>query len=83
MSDTSPPAKPTPTEPEKQDSTVQLLLSMADTTWRMFTPPAIFVPGGIWADLKWHTKPWITLVSAVVGLSFSILLVKRQLRGAK
>jgi len=56
---------------------------MADTTWRMFTPPAIFVTIGIFADLSLRTKPWITLVSLVVGLFFSVLLVKKQLRSFK
>jgi hypothetical protein len=65
--------------PRDADGTMQLILSMADTTWRMFTPPAIFVPAGIWADLHWHTKPWLTLLSAVLGLGVSVLLVKKQL----
>ena len=76
-------AKKQPAAPEKADSVTQLILSMTDTTWRMFTPPALFVPGGIFADLKLHTKPWLTIVSAVVGLGLSILLVRQQLRGAK
>jgi hypothetical protein len=65
--------------PEKQDGSLQLILSMADTTWRMFTPPAILVPAGIYADLKWGTKPWMTALSAVAGLTISVLLIKRQL----
>jgi len=64
-------------DPEK--SVMSLMLSMADTTWRMFTPPALLVPGGIWADLSFHTKPWLTILSAVMGLSLSVLLVKQQL----
>jgi len=66
-----------------RDSTYALIMSMADTTWRMFTPPAIFVTIGIFADLSLRTKPWITLVSLVVGLFFSVLLVKKQLRSFK
>ena len=57
----------------------RLMISMADTTWRMFTPPAIFVPAGIYVDLHWHTKPWLTLVGALVGLAIAVVLIKQQL----
>lgn len=66
--------------PQNEASTFELLVSMADTTWRMFTPPAIFVAGGIWADLKFGTKPWLTALATVIGLAFSVLLVRQQLR---
>jgi hypothetical protein len=66
--------------PSNEASTMSLMISMADTTWRMFTPPALLVPAGIWADLQVGSKPWITLLASVLGLTLSILLVKRQLR---
>lgn len=69
--------KPAPAS--DQDSVMSLIWSMADVTWRMFTPPALLVPGGIWADLHWGTKPWLTILAAVLGLGLSIALVKRQL----
>jgi F0F1-type ATP synthase assembly protein I len=56
---------------------------MADTTWRMFVPPALVVPAGLYGDIHLHTKPWLTIVSAVAGLGLSVLLVRRQLRGTK
>jgi hypothetical protein len=62
---------------------LELIVSMADTTWRMFVPPAVLVPAGLWADLKWGTKPWLTLVGLLVGLSLSVLLVRAQLRGGR
>jgi hypothetical protein len=78
-----PDPKPEPAESresrDKDDSVMRLIWSMADTTWRMFTPPALLVPAGLWADLKFHTKPWLTLASAIVGLVLSALLVKKQL----
>jgi F0F1-type ATP synthase assembly protein I len=49
----------------------------------MFVPPAVLVPAGLWADLKWGTKPWLTLVGLLVGLSLSVLLVRAQLRGGR
>lgn len=57
-----------------------LLLSMADTTWRMFIPPLLVVPAGLWLDRRWVTAPWLTLVATMVGLSLSIVLVRRQLK---
>lgn len=62
---------------------MRLIWSMADTTWRMFTPPVLTVPAGLWADLKFGTKPWLTILAAVVGLGLSVLLVKRQLGGGR
>jgi hypothetical protein len=64
-------------------STKQLLWSMADVTWRMFAGPIVLVPAGLWADLKWGTKPWLTIVAAVAGLGVSVLLVRVQLRGGQ
>lgn len=57
----------------------RLLLSMADTTWRMFTPTALTVLIGLWLDLRFNSEPWLTLVAAGVGLSLSVLLIKKQL----
>ncbi len=69
--------------PQDGASTFVLLASMADTTWRMFTPPALFVAGGLWIDLHWGTKPWVTAAATIVGLGCSILLVRAQLRRAQ
>lgn len=53
---------------------------MADTTWRMFVPAVIFVGLGLWADLSWGTKPWLTVLGAVIGLAAGIMLIRQQLR---
>jgi len=44
-------------------------------------PPGVLVTAGLWADLHWHTRPWLTIVGLVVGLGLSVLLVRAQLRG--
>lgn len=54
-------------------------MTLADTTWRMLTPSAIFVCAGIYADLHLDTKPWLTLLSVALGLGVSVLLIKNQL----
>jgi F0F1-type ATP synthase assembly protein I len=61
-------------------TTATLLLTMADTTWRMVVPTAILATLAVMADLRWHTKPWLTLASLPVGLGLSVLLVRRQLK---
>jgi len=63
-----------------RDNALSLIVSMADTTWRMFVSPAILVPAGLWADLRWHTRPWLTILGAVLGLVGSVLLVRAQLK---
>jgi hypothetical protein len=39
---------------------------------------------GVWADVSWHTLPWLTIVGAVVGLvggmTHLVLLANRQAR---
>lgn len=69
-------------ERNREQSITSLMLSMADVTWRMFTPPAITVAGGLWADVHWHTAPWLTLAALALGLGGSVLLIKRQLKGS-
>jgi len=66
-----------------EDGALQLILSMADTTWRMFVPPALVVPAGLYGDITLGTKPWLTIVSAAAGLALSVLLVRRQLRSGR
>lgn len=56
---------------------------MADTSWRMLIPSAVFVCGGLYGDLHWGTKPWLTLFSVVLGLGSSVLLIKQQMERTK
>ncbi len=69
-------------DPERQ-TVMTLLLTMADTTWRMFIPSIAIIGSALWADLEFQTKPWLTLLSVPLGLGVSILLVRQQLRGIK
>jgi hypothetical protein len=70
--------------PKPNPNTIRVLLvTMADTTWRMFIPPAVLVSIGIWADLKIGTSPWLAVVGTILGLIGSVFLIKQQLKGVK
>lgn len=73
--------KPEHTQAKARKYALELIVSMADTTWRMFVPPALLVSAGLWSDLHFDTKPWLTIVGLLVGLSGSVVLVRAQLRG--
>lgn len=54
-------------------------LTFLDTTWRIATPVVLFTLLGIYADLHLGSKPWLTLLSVLVGFGLAVLLVKRQI----
>jgi hypothetical protein len=56
-----------------------LILTIADTTWRMFVPTVSLILLGNLADDTWHTKPYGLLVGATVGALIAGLLIKQQL----
>ena len=60
-----------------------LLMTIGDTTWRMFVPSVGFTLLGVWADLQLGTKPWLMVVGIVVGCTGAALLVKKQISGIK
>ncbi len=67
----------------ENDHAITLLRDLADTSWRMLIPTGLLAAGGILADLRFDTAPWITLTTVPVGLAISVLLVRRQLRRVK
>ncbi|MGD8374395.1 MAG: AtpZ/AtpI family protein [Candidatus Woesebacteria bacterium] len=60
-------------------TTSVILLTMADTTWRIFTPVILFAGLGIWLDVSLSVKPWATLLGVVLGFAFAGWLVKKQI----
>ncbi len=74
-------ANPTTHAPngERQLGVGTVALTFLDTTWRIATPVVLFTIFGIWLDLRLGSKPWLTLLSVVVGFVMAVLLVKRQL----
>lgn len=73
----SPPVAAKPTGRE----TTTILLTIADTTWRMVLPSVFTVAAGLVADLHRNTAPWLTLLGLALGLTGSGLLIRRQMRG--
>lgn len=62
---------------------VWVIREIADTTWRMTVPVVIFAFIGIYCDIKFQTKPWLTLLAVVIGFYFAIILVKQQINRSK
>lgn len=56
-----------------------IALQFLDTTWRIAIPVTIFALLGILADRKLGSKPWLTLLGAIVGFAAAGWLIKRQL----
>jgi hypothetical protein len=75
--------KSKPNEAAQRKDVISLVSSMAETTWRMFGPPAALLPLGLWADISWRTKPWLTIAAAFVALGLSVVLVRLQLRSGQ
>ncbi len=61
-------------------STILLLVTMADTTWRIFVPAAAFVGAGLWVDWQQGTRPWATFIGLIVGFIVAALLIRAQIK---
>lgn len=57
-----------------------VLLTIADTTWRMFVPSIGFTLAGLWLDGKWQTTPWLMFAGIILGFIVAVLAVKLQLK---
>ncbi|OYX37940.1 hypothetical protein B7Z00_02595 [Candidatus Saccharibacteria bacterium 32-50-10] len=55
------------------------VMTIADTTWRMFVPSVGFTLLGVWADSQMGTKPWLMVAGIIVGAASAYLLVSRQI----
>ena len=58
-----------------------VMATMADTTWRMFTPSVGLTLAGVWLDAQFGTKPWLMFGGIVLGFVGAFVLVKRQIAG--
>jgi F0F1-type ATP synthase assembly protein I len=69
------------TEEERpQNAVLQMIMTMADTTWRMFVPIVGLLLLGVFADKSLHSVPWLTVLGFVLGVGVSALLVRNQFK---
>jgi F0F1-type ATP synthase assembly protein I len=52
---------------------------MLDTTWRISVPVVLFACLGIVVDRSTGSRPWMTLLGMVIGLTCAVYLIKKQL----
>ncbi|PID32008.1 hypothetical protein CR970_02800 [Candidatus Saccharibacteria bacterium] len=59
-------------------TTLAILGTLANTTWRMFAPVLILLVAGMVADDRYQTEPLWSLVGTIGGFAIAIWLVYRQ-----
>ncbi len=72
-----------PEDSPSESTTLMLIATMADTTWRMFVPTVALLLLGNWCDDRLHTTPWLMLTGAVLGGILAWWLIKRQMKRGK
>ena len=70
----------TPPRHSRDTSWLVLVLTLADTTWRLIVPTLAFALIGLKLDLSVHTAPWLTLGGTALGFVLAGLLIRNQLR---
>ena len=66
-----------------KDTTGAILLTIGDTTWRMFVPSIGFTLLGVFLDGMFGTKPWLMTLGIIFGALMAFILVKRQISAIK
>ena len=57
-----------------------LIMTIGDTTWRMFIPTIGLTILGLIIDKQIGSTPWIMILGIVIGASLSAYLVIRQIK---
>jgi hypothetical protein len=76
-------AQKTPRKTSEVETTQMILVTLGDTTWRMFVPSIGFTLLGVWLDGQFGTKPWLMTSGIILGLAGAVLLVRKQLSDLK
>jgi positive regulator of sigma E activity len=69
--------------PPSSSTVILLLLTMADTTWRLFIPSVGLTLLGLMLDKQLHTTPWWMIVGIVAGVTIAVLLLRAQMKKVK
>lgn len=59
---------------------LEMIITMADTTWRMFVPILGLLIAGVYVDKTRGLFPWCTLAGFVLGVAISALLIRNQFK---
>lgn len=59
-------------------SSILILATVADTTWRMLTPVIILLVGGIILDKRLESGVLFSILGVCTGFIIAILLVRQQ-----
>ncbi len=62
------------------NAVLQMIVTMADTTWRMFVPILSLLLVGIYFDKASRSFPWMTLLGFALGVAVSALLIRNQFK---
>ncbi len=81
-SDTTSPAldKSGKRQPENTLGVRAVLLSILDTSTRLFVPSVGGTVAGLWIDVSYDTRPWFTIIGVILGTLLAIFLVYAQIR---
>lgn len=66
--------------PPSASTVVLLLLTIADTTWRLFVPSIGLTVIGLLLDKQFDTTPWNMTAGIILGVCIAVLLVRLQLK---
>lgn len=69
---------PRPRGKSRQPSAVILLVTAADTTWRMFVPTLGGTVFGLWLDGQLNSEPWFSISGLALGTLLTALLIHQQ-----
>lgn len=69
--------------PPSSSTVIFLLLTMADTTWRLFVPSVGLTVTGLLLDKQLGTTPWVMIAGIVAGSALAIILVRAQIKKVK
>lgn len=63
-----------------EDHPTVILMTIADTSWRMFVPSFGGTLLGVWLDGTFGTSPWLLFLGIIVGILVAVTAVILQLK---
>jgi positive regulator of sigma E activity len=66
--------------PPDSSTVILLILTLADTTWRLFLPIVGLTILGLIVDKSLATTPWLMIIGILMGVGMAIILVRAQMK---